>query len=677
VQRRVRMRASGAGGDVAGFLANDARPARLAPPLMRWRTWQATLPTSSRWWNTGAQFAVGILGVAALTSLWLSRLLQSGDTRQGFSFATIGFSYLILIAPLSIAGSFVGSILVSLIAAGCLAYFFTPSLPLFDVDHAADAAALVGFITTSTVVSGLAAKLRQRSDEREASRKAIIETIPALIWTASADGLRDFHNRRWLEFTGLSAEEAAGDGWISAIHPEDRGRALETWRRATQSGEPFEDEARFRSARGEYRSFLARAQPMREASGAVAKWYGSTIDIEEQKRIREALRESEQRFRDYAETTSDWFWETGPDHRFTTFRGTVAGIDVSSIWGATRWELANDLEEEPEKWRTHRVALDAHLPFRGFTYELAHPDGVARYISTSGKPLFDRGGHFLGYRGTSADVTATVRAAQAEKALAAARAELAHMARITTLGELTASIAHEINQPLAAVVTDAGAALRWLSGHVPNLEEARQALQRIVKDGHRASDVIQRIRALARKSPTQAAPLDINELILSVIALTRSEVQRNRILLRTELTGDLPIVHGDWVQLQQVMLNLIMNAIEAMIAAGPRDVVIASAKRDEHGVIVAVRDSGPGVDEEVLHRLFDPFYTTKAGGMGMGLAISRSIIDAHGGRLWASANAPRGAVFQFTLPAKVASVVSVAAPDAVAKRLLKVSDASV
>jgi signal transduction histidine kinase len=219
------------------------------------------------------------------------------------------------------------------------------------------------------------------------------------------------------------------------------------------------------------------------------------------------------------------------------------------------------------------------------------------------------------------------------------------------MGQLTASIAHEVNQPIAAVVTSAGAGLRWLAAAPPNIEKGRDAFDRITKAGNQASEVIGRIRALIKKVPAHRATLDINEMILETIALTRSEMHRHCILLQTELAKDLPCIRGDRIQLQQVMLNLIMNAIEAMseVSDDSRKLVIGSNVDAPDGVIVTVRDSGLGLKPESLDHLFDPFYTTKPTGMGMGLSICRSIIEAHGGRLCATGNAPWGAVFQFTL----------------------------
>jgi signal transduction histidine kinase len=233
-----------------------------------------------------------------------------------------------------------------------------------------------------------------------------------------------------------------------------------------------------------------------------------------------------------------------------------------------------------------------------------------------------------------------------------AQAELAHVNRVATMGQLAASIAHEVNQPIGATVTNAQAALRWLGARTPNLDEARQALDQIVRDGKRAGDVVSRIHALVKKAPERKDRFDINEAISEVIALTRSEVLRHGISLQTHFATGLPRVQGDRTQVQQVILNLILNAVEAMSGSseGARELLIRTRRDGSDAVLVAVRDSGPGLDPTNMDRIFEAFYTTKPEGMGMGLAICRSIIDAHGGRLWAVANKPRGAVFRFTLP---------------------------
>jgi signal transduction histidine kinase len=277
-------------------------------------------------------------------------------------------------------------------------------------------------------------------------------------------------------------------------------------------------------------------------------------------------------------------------------------------------------------------------------------NGSPMHVKVSGKPVFDANREFRGYRGTGADVSDTVRANKAERALQDVRMELARLSRITSLGALTASIAHEVNQPLASVIMNAGAGLRWLGAEPPNLEEVRQGLERIRKDGARAGDVIERIRALARKAPVKVDPLDLNEAIREVITLARSEIVHKRVALRTQL-AELAPIQGDKVQLQQVILNLILNAIEAKGDNESRDLLIETRENDGRNILVSVSDSGPGLDPATADRIFEPFYSTKPGGMGIGLSICRTIIEAHDGRIWVQQqNNAGGSTFQFTLP---------------------------
>jgi C4-dicarboxylate-specific signal transduction histidine kinase len=279
--------------------------------------------------------------------------------------------------------------------------------------------------------------------------------------------------------------------------------------------------------------------------------------------------------------------------------------------------------------------------------------GSLIYIRTSGKPVFDANGAFLGYRGVSTDITASIRADQAEQALRKAQAELAHVTRVTTLGELTASIAHEINQPLAAVIANADACLGWLRRSPPDLKAARRSVEWIIEDGKRASDVIRHVRALAKRNDIEMAPLDLSAVVREAVALVQREMASHAVSVRMELSSALARIFGDRIQLQQVLINLIMNGIEAMadVHDRPRELAIRSAAEANGTVLVSVADCGVGISEEAMDRLFTPFFTTKSGGLGMGLSICRSIIEAHGGRLSAFANREHGATFQIALPA--------------------------
>jgi C4-dicarboxylate-specific signal transduction histidine kinase len=280
-------------------------------------------------------------------------------------------------------------------------------------------------------------------------------------------------------------------------------------------------------------------------------------------------------------------------------------------------------------------------------FRIVRDDGQILFLRSVGAQVFEDG-VVNRYFGTAMDVTERKKA---EEAVREAQATLAHMARVMTMGELASSIAHEVNQPLAAVVTNGNASLRWLAAEPPNIDEAQECARRIVRDGKRAGDVIARIRTLAKRSTPIKAPVDLNDAIQEVLAMINVETRQHQVAIRTGLAAGLPQVSADRVQLQQVLLNLTMNALDAMkgITERRRELFIRS-DADPAGVCVAVQDTGTGLDPQSTERLFQAFYTTKPSGMGLGLAISRTIIEAHGGRLWAAPNSGGGATFQFTLP---------------------------
>jgi len=356
--------------------------------------------------------------------------------------------------------------------------------------------------------------------------------------------------------------------------------------------------------------------------------------------------------------------------------GSWASNDSSGAFFASR-ELLRIVGRDPDEKRTTREMLREHIhpddlaPFQEvaskartekigyeFDFRIVLPDGSIRHCHNVAHPVFDDSGALVEYVGTTLDVTEGKRADEererAEERLRQAQADLARISRVTTMGELTAALAHEVNQPIAAAVTNASACVRWLAGEVPNLEEARAAAKRGVKDGERAAEIISRIRRLFKKGTPQRELVDVNEVIREMIALLRSEATRHSISVGTELSADLPQIMGDRLQLQQVLMNLIMNSIDAMKDVdGARELVIKSQREENEQVLVSVSDTGVGLPPQQTNQIFNAFFTTKPDGTGMGLSISRSIVESHGGRLWAAGNSPCGANVCLTLPINV------------------------
>jgi len=527
--------------------------------------------------------------------------------------------------------------------------------------NASDNLEIVGAVTDITAAKQAEQQLRRS--------EAYLEQAQHLSHTGSWSWnvrRRDFAYRsaEVYRLFGFDPEQGASAEQIqSRIPAEDMEMLDQVVRQAVRARQGrFEFDFRILLPDGTTRRIHSVAHPVLDSDGDVSEIIGTHMDVTEQHAAKEklekavlALRESEQRFRDYAETASDWLWETGPDHRVTRMseHAGSAGVSAPAATGDLRWEIATDFESEPEKWRQHRKTLEAHLPFRDLVYRTDNRMGQSIYVRTSGKPVFDANGGFLGYRGVSTDITASIRADQAEQALRNAQAELAHVTRVTTLGELTTSIAHEINQPLAAVVVNAEACLSWLDRDPVDLEAARRSVEWIVEDGNRASEVIRRVRALAQKTEIERVPLDVNDVAKDVMALVQRELSSHDVSARLELAPDLPPILGDRVQLQQVIINLVINAVEAMeaISDRPRMLTIGSGRRDMDKVFLSVADNGIGIPQAEAERMFNPFFTTKSSGLGMGLSICRSIVEAHEGRLSASSNEGGGAVFQFVMPA--------------------------
>jgi signal transduction histidine kinase len=316
------------------------------------------------------------------------------------------------------------------------------------------------------------------------------------------------------------------------------------------------------------------------------------------------------------------------------------------------WQAAvhpDDLKRVVNKWQTSAATGE---PLEYETRLRHGADGEYRWFQTRATPLRDKRGRVAKWCGVATDIEDRKRAEEESDRLRELEADLAHINRVSMLGELAASIAHEVNQPLSGIVSNGSACLRFLAGDPPNVAEVREAIRDIVRDGKRAGEVIARIRAMTKRAATPRERLDLNETIQDVLALVGDEVKKKSVIIQTQFADDLSPVSADRVQLQQVILNLVMNAIEAMSSVGDRarELVMTTRNVDLEQVQVTVEDSGIGIDAQTIDKIFDSFYTTKPGGMGMGLCISRSILQAHGGRLWATANGGPGTIFYFTLP---------------------------
>ena len=485
-----------------------------------------------------------------------------------------------------------------------------------------------------------------RSSEHEL--KVIIDTIPALAWSARTNGSAEFFSQYYLDYLGFSAEQAVEWGWTSAIHPDDLSDLSVTWGRVLASEAPGETEARLRRHDGEYRWFLFRANPLRDAAGTIVKWYGVNTDIEDRKRAEAELKRAYDSFSDAQRLSKTGSFITdlaADDHNWSEEAYSIFEFDPRTKVTVARVRNvihADDLATFESVIAQAMTGKNVTFGFRIVTARgLKHIRGVAHISELiEGRPMFI---------GALQDVTETM---VAEEALSKARAELAHVTRVTTLSALTASLAHEVNQPLSGILTNAGTCLRMLDGTPPNVDGARETARRTIRDANRASDVITRLRALFTRKEFTPESVDLNEATRELIALSSTDLQRHRVVLQAELDEQLPTITGDRIQLQQVILNLIRNGADAMadVHDRPRQLLIQTQRESGERVRLMVRDCGVGLGPDSLDTIFDPFYTTKSGGMGVGLFVSRSIIERHQGRLWAEPNDGPGATFAFSIP---------------------------
>ena len=720
-----------------------------------------------------AQLLLGIAGLAMITFVCF---------RSGFGLARTGFAYVILIALVSLLGSFSISVVLSIVAAACLNYFFAPPLFELRIDAVDDIERIAAFLATSLVVTAVTAKLNRTEKELGESKSRLEEAqrIAQLGWwerdlSSSHVSLSD-EVCRIFGMQPVDLPEWHGR-WLELIHPEDRTRVDEAAAAAVRPGGPrYDVDYRVLRPDGSTRVVHSQGDVTWDDLGQPLRQFGVLQDITALRQAEQELRASEARFRTFVNYATDAFFllddkstvidvnrqacedlgysrqELIGKHR-STFD---VGLDDASIQGLkqriaagesltfeTRHKrkdgtsfpvelriaqfeqdgrrflcLARDISERKkaeealrrseaylaeaqrlshsgafaynesrflywseelyriygfdplqgiptrEAWwqRIHpddrdRVYEEIQQAFRekkdyAIEFRIVLPDGTLKHIQSNGHPSFSEGGQLIEVVGTSVDMTERRLAQEEHERLRQLEADLAHMNRLGIMGELTASLAHELLHPIATARNNARAGMRFLEMRPPNLDEVREALGCVVKDADRAKDIVARIRDHIKKAPPRNELFDLNEAIGEVIVMVRNATDRNKVSVRTCLTDRTASVRGDRVQLQQVVLNLILNAVEAMdsVAEGARQLSISTELSQTRGVLVTVRDSGPGIDSEHLDEIFKPFYTTKASGIGMGLSICRSIIDAHGGELWAEADQPRGAVFKFNMP---------------------------
>jgi PAS domain S-box-containing protein len=479
-----------------------------------------------------------------------------------------------------------------------------------------------------------------------------IEQTPEAVAVLSTDGRVVSISNEFTRMFGFEPDEVSGRHLLEDLMiPETLVESAREYTDHLKRGRRVDVEAVGRRKDGTNIRVSLLMVPLTTASGEHAGDYAIYRDITERRRVEERLLESEARFRAIADTAPVMIWTTGTDgfcdyfsKPWLDFTGRTMDQEVGTGW--TQGVHPDDLQQCSDGYWP---AFHARKPFR-VEYRLRRADGEYRWVIESGIPRYTASGEFAGYIGSNIDISDLKRAEEERERLRQLQADLAHMNRLATVGELTASLAHEIKQPLAAAAIQASACLRWLQREAPDAMKACEAASAMVAEVTRGSKIIDRVRALYGRGVPQRELVDVNQIIRELVALVSDTARWNSISTCTELDVKLPMTTADRVQLQQVLMNLMLNATEAMKETGGEMAVTSKRTEDGH-LLISVSDSGVGLPADETEHIFEAFVTTKPQGTGMGLAISRSIVEAHGGRLWASANTVRGAIFQFTLPA--------------------------
>jgi PAS domain S-box-containing protein len=540
-------------------------------------------------------------------------------------------------------------------ADGCYRWFLIQAVPLRD-----SGGRIIRWYGTNTEVEEL--KLAQEELQKQTSRlDQLFEQAPEAVAVLSTEDRIVRVNKEFTRMFGYGPDEVLQRPINDLIVPETEIESSRAYTRVLQHGGRVEVETVRRRKDGTEIDVSLLAISVRTASGQQVVNYAIYRDITERKRAEERLRESEARFQAMADTAPVLIWMTGTDGLCNYFNKPwleFTGRTMEQEVG-TGWIEGVHPDDVQGCFDGFLPAFAARKPLR-MEYRLRRADGEYRWVMESGIPRYTGGGEFEGYIGSNIDITELKLAELERHRLHQLEADLAHINRVSMMGELAASLAHEIKQPIAAALMDAKSCVRWLRRDTPDVAEGCEAALRIIHDATRAAEVIERVRSLYRRDTSDRELLDVNEIIREMIILLREKTDLNSISIHMDLASGLPLVRADRVQLQQVLMNLILNSIEAMKDA-KGELSVTSKRADDGQLLVSVRDSGIGLPSGAVDRIFEAFFTTKAQGTGMGLSISRRIIESHGGSLWACANTERGATFQFTLPIDVASSSSSAA----------------
>jgi len=487
--------------------------------------------------------------------------------------------------------------------------------------------------------------------ESESRFQIVADAAPVLIWMAGVDKLCTFFNKPWLEFTGRSMEQELGNGWAEGVHPEDLQNCLEVYTTAFDARQPFVMQYRLRRNDDEYRWLSDQGVPRYDPQGRFAGYIGSCVDVTEMLNKDEALRESEERMRLAADAANlgIWEWDLATNEIWATnARRTLLGWPTS---GRVTFEDFMSRVHPEDRTQIRQIITDAIRDAKEYDseYRLVLPDGIVRWMSTRGSVHFDAQGKPARILGISIDITARK---QAELDAQRDRAEVSHLSRVALMGEMSASIAHELNQPLAGILSNAAAGQRFIDRGDLDLREVRELLGDIISDGRRASNVVRGIRGMVKKEQAERHSVKLNEVVMDALRMAAPDALLHSCQLETSLDPDLRAIEGDPVQLQQVLLNLMINAFDAMRdTPGPRRKVVIATQSDGDGTVrTSVRDYGVGISDDMQQRVFDPFFSTKSDGLGMGLAIVRSIVESHGGTITAENADGGGARFEFVLP---------------------------